>query len=65
MVIYIDKSLSIPLYSDVCSLCINLSNPEERKCIAFPDGIPLAIWSGENDHKVKLLDQDNDIVFES
>jgi hypothetical protein len=36
----------------------------EGGCDAFPDGIPNEITSGENEHEIPLIDQDNDIVFE-
>ncbi len=55
----------ISVVSFVCSFCNNFdrSNPIERKCAAFPDGIPLQIWKGENDH-TKSFPGDNGILFE-
>lgn len=35
----------------------------EFNCIAFPDGIPDEILTGENDHSKPLPDQNNKIVF--
>lgn len=34
-----------------------------NRCVAFPAGIPKAIYSGENDHS-KPVEGDNGIVFE-
>ncbi len=38
--------------SRVCTICANFdaSKPVARQCSAFPDGIPLEIWTGENNH---------------
>ncbi len=37
----------------------------EGGCAAFPEGIPEAITTGENQHKTPLKEQDNDIIFEA
>ena len=39
-----------PLYSPVCSFCAHLDLDAVRRCSAFPDVIPLPIWTGKNDH---------------
>ncbi len=63
--IEIDKEFEIPTYSEVCTYCDHLFDyGKGRKCKAFPSGIPLAIWMGENDHTKIHPDQDNDIIFE-
>lgn len=56
----------IPVYSRTCLDCIHLRDRrgDERKCDAFPNGIPLDIWNGDNPHNTKHPDQKNDIVFE-
>jgi hypothetical protein len=51
MAITIDKSFELPVYSPVCTLCRNLTDLPARHCSAFPDGIPDAIWKGDNDHR--------------
>lgn len=55
----------ISVVSSVCSFCKNFddSNPIARNCTAFPIGIPLQIWTGENDHRQSFLG-DNGILFE-
>jgi hypothetical protein len=45
-----DSELSLPIYSEVCTFCRHLDVSADRKCAAFPSGIPLPIWMGENDH---------------
>lgn len=38
-------------YSPVCLRCKNLTGQGlTETCIAFPNGIPYEIWSGENKH---------------
>jgi len=60
----IDKELEIPVYSEVCSYCVHLKDlGKKRKCKAFPKGIPMDIWMGENEHTEKHPAQKNDIVF--
>lgn len=45
------EEFSIPVYSEVCTYCRHLRNyGEGRICEAFPDGIPMPIWMGENRH---------------
>ena len=45
-----DSEVSLPAYSEVCTFCRHLDMSGERQCAAFPTGIPLPIWLGENDH---------------
>lgn len=46
------EEFEISLVSSVCSLCNNFyrKNASKRQCAAFPEGIPLEIWKGKNDH---------------
>lgn len=46
----------------ICFRCKHFDSIN-RGCVAFRDGIPDEIVSGENHHRVPLLDQENDIVF--
>lgn len=49
-----------------CLTCVHLVRDDERRerfCKAFPDEIPLAIWSGENDH-TRPFEGDNGIQYE-
>lgn len=62
--ITIDKEFEIPKYSPVCSFCIHLRGfGRDRKCEAFPKGIPLDIWNGDNPHTEKHPDQKNELFF--
>lgn len=47
----VDGDSEIPEYSKVCSFCAHLLDDGlGRKCKAFPGGIPMPIWMGENKH---------------
>jgi hypothetical protein len=45
-----DSELHIPTFSPVCSRCRHEFARPHRACAAFPDGIPMRIWLGKNDH---------------
>lgn len=47
--------------SPVCSYCKNLL--QARVCKAFPDGIPDAIWAGQNGH-TSPVKGDHGILFD-
>ena len=56
--------LSIPTFSPVCTWCRHLRDSGvDRQCDAFPNGIPMAIWKGENDHRAQFPG-DGGIQFE-
>jgi len=61
--ITLDKEFEIPQYSKICTFCKHNDAEEDRKCEAFPKGIPMEIWTGENDHK-KPYKGDRGIQFE-
>lgn len=57
-----DTQYEIGITSPTCNSCVNLESSIDRKCVAFPNGIPMYIWKGENDHKTSV-EGDNGIVF--
>lgn len=62
--ITIDRGYNIPMYSPVCTHCKHLIiKPGERICKAFPGGIPMGIWLGQNKH-VKPYPGDHNMQFE-
>ena len=54
-----DSEAALPMFSDVCAYCKHWIREPGRKCEAFPQGIPLAIWLGENDHHFPYPDDHN------
>ena len=44
--------------------CRGCAHYQRARCIAYPDGIPLLLLSGEVDHMIPRPGQDGDSVFE-
>ena len=58
-------AINLPIVSRICSSCVHFdTSSTARICSAFPDGIPVEIWKGENDHTAPYKN-DNGIRFES
>jgi len=59
-----DSELDIPALSSICGRCLHYPlGTGERVCKAFPDGIPMAIWMGKNDHTMPF-EGDHGIRFD-
>ena len=50
------------IFSPICVNCKHADIFFERKCTAFPDGIPLDIWAGEVSHN-EPVNGNHGIVF--
>ena len=71
--ISLDRSISIPHYSPVCSICKHFKadsmpptwgEKPKPSCAAFPDGLPLEVWLGKNKHTTPI-EGDQGLLFES
>lgn len=47
----------------LCASCEHFYFGRPPKCFAFPDGIPMKIFSGEEDHSKPITEQEGDFVF--
>ena len=50
MVTLDDSELTNEIYSPICTYCRHANVDNARVCAAFPNGIPLEIWNGDNPH---------------
>jgi hypothetical protein len=52
MTFKLDTDLHETVFSPICVWCSRLQdNGANRRCEAFPDGIPSDIWEGQTDHR--------------
>ena len=59
----IDDRRPLIQFSKICTFCRHLQDVVDRRCAAFPQGIPAEIWEGRNDHTEPYAG-DNGIQFE-
>ena len=54
----------LPVYSPVCTTCRHFDHASlGRTCAAFPNGIPVVIWRGDNTHR-RPYPGDNGLQYE-
>ena len=58
-----DSDAWIPVYGPVCTFCRHQHSDPSRTCEALPEGIPLEMWMGDNQHTSPFLG-DIGITFE-
>lgn len=61
--ITIDRELDHDRYAPMCTRCRHLRDRDTRRCAAYPDRIPAAIWDGRHNHRTPYPG-DHGIQFE-
>jgi hypothetical protein len=61
-----ERSDDLPIYSPVCFPCrhLDITDIAARRCRAFPEGIPIAVWIGKHDHRTPFPG-DRGVQFEA
>lgn len=58
-----DRELAVPALSEICTFCVHwIVSGSGKSCTAFPNGIPMVIWMGKDNHK-KRYPGDQGIIF--